>query len=256
VKGSFRPNNPYGAMTTTTVVFPTTMGNPSPPIATGEPTTPTTTFSGRYDFLREGSIMITPGANRFGGTMKFFNGPNQMYYLLHTLSTPYITKAYGAGTGPTTSIVHPDYLGLRRVGRLLSAVRMTPSGYYPLTTGTPNSPGDTYILNLQYITTAAPWTTGMVIVATHSPHTWMHFVYRSGYDNRTPNGLSGVISLVRPRLVHSYVVPHDPNLPIVKARSFAQIWQMKIHFLPEPSGVAMLAAGFATLAGLYRLRRR
>jgi hypothetical protein len=32
----------------------------------------------------------------------------------------------------------------------------------------------------------------------------------------------------------------------------------KIDFrmLPEPAGIAMLAAGFATLAGLYHLRRR
>jgi hypothetical protein len=42
-----------------------------------------------------------------------------------------------------------------------------------------------------------------------------------------------VTSLVRPRLVHTYVVPHDPNLPIIKARSFAQIWQMTVHFFSD-----------------------
>ncbi len=32
--------------------------------------------------------------------------------------------------------------------------------------------------------------------------------------------------------------------------------KIDFRFLPEPAAVAMLAAGFAMLAGLYRLRRR
>jgi hypothetical protein len=119
LKGSFRPlNSRYGgASVTTTLVFPTTMGNPTPPYNLGNPLTPTATpcvgngtvnggcgywphdfgthmagdpitlSGGNYDFSRAGSIMVTPGKNRFGGTMHFFYGPNHGYYLTVALST-------------------------------------------------------------------------------------------------------------------------------------------------------------------------
>ena len=78
----------------------------------------------------------------------------------------------------------------------------------------------------------------------------------TGYDNRTPNGISGVISLVRPRLVHSYRIQVDPNLPIVMAWAQTGAWQMDFHFLPEPGSTVMMASGLVVLAGLYRMRRR
>ena len=102
-KGSFRANNPNAPNTTTTVRMRTTadgydaslMGWPTvmrtwssrkftvatpPPTAMGDPLTPTTTWGGRYDHSRGGSIMIWPGKNRFGGTMRFFEGPNHRYH--------------------------------------------------------------------------------------------------------------------------------------------------------------------------------
>jgi hypothetical protein len=80
----------------------------------------------------------------------------------------------------------------------------------------------------------------------------------TGYDNRTPLGESGRISLIRPRLVHSYNVPHDPNEPITLVDSNVSAWQMTFHFrpAPEPGATLMLASGFVLLAGLVRLRRR
>ena len=77
----------------------------------------------------------------------------------------------------------------------------------------------------------------------------------TGYDNRNPNGLSGVISLVRPRLVHTYYAPFDPNNSPGMARASASAWQIDFHFVPESTGVAMLAAGVVALAGLYHRRR-
>jgi hypothetical protein len=216
VKGHFRPSNPYGASSTTTVAFPTT-GN-------GEPTSPTTDFGGRYDFSRSGSIMITPGANHFGGTMKFFNGPNHHYYQYKTVYYPYISKAYGIAPSDQHTTSHETKVGEVIVGRRLDRYRITPSGYNKLTTGPPGY--EYYVQQVQEISTVAPWTTGVVQAITSTAFPFTVF----GYDNRNPyNGLSGVTSLVRPRLVHTYVVPHDPNLPIIKARSFAQIWQMKVH---------------------------
>ena len=65
------------------MVFPTTYGNPGATVAqnptpnygTGNPIAgaETTTFGGRYDQSRNGSLFVTPGANRFGGTFRLFN---------------------------------------------------------------------------------------------------------------------------------------------------------------------------------------
>jgi hypothetical protein len=78
----------------------------------------------------------------------------------------------------------------------------------------------------------------------------------TGYDNRTPAGLSGVVSLVRPRMVHVYSIPEDPNDPIRMTWASASAWQMDFHFLPEPGSTMMLASGLVLMAGLYRLRRQ
>jgi uncharacterized protein (TIGR03382 family) len=253
LRGSFRPNNPYAPTVPMTVRFPTTMGNTGSPIGTGEPATPTTTFGGRYDFSRHGSIMITPGPNRFGGTMQFFYGPNQRFYQYITYFYPYISKAYGGGQ-PNLSANHESQVGEFVIGPEKSRFHMTTYGQNRITTGTPNSPGDDYLLHYQYISTIVPFTTGMItgyqpVGPTATAHTL------TGYDNRTPNGLSGVISLVRARLVHSYGVPFHPDDPIQNRWSRLSSWRIDFHFLPEPGGTAMLAAGVVALALLYRRRR-
>jgi hypothetical protein len=80
----------------------------------------------------------------------------------------------------------------------------------------------------------------------------------TGYDNRTAAGLNGVVSTVRPRLTHAYTTIRAtiPDNPIQMTWSSARMTKNTFTFMPEPTGVAMLAAGFVTLAGLYRLRRR
>jgi hypothetical protein len=234
------------------------MGNPSPPFATGEPTSPSTAFSGRYDFLREGSIVIVPGPRRFGGTMKYFYGPNHLNTKTITVSSPYISRGSSRkATDGNSSVIHPSLIQVGVIGQRMTLYRYTPSGYDKVTTGTPYSPGAYYTKIYQNISTVAPWTTGFVFVAGQTGYSRADgSLSSSGYDARTPNGYAGVVSLIRPRLVHTYVVPNDPNLPIVKSRSFAQIWQLDIHFLPEPGGAVLLGAGLLTLVGLYRFRRR
>ena len=80
----------------------------------------------------------------------------------------------------------------------------------------------------------------------------------TGYDNRTPAGLNGVLSMIRPRLTQAYKVPADPGEPITLQWVTASAWQMDFHFrgAPEPGSALMLTSGFALLAGLYRRRRR
>jgi hypothetical protein len=70
-------------------------------------------------------------------------------------------------------------------------------------------------------------------------------------------GVTRVVSMVRPRLVHTYRVPLDPSVdPITNIRQAARLHTMKVFFLPEPGGMLMLGAGIAALLGLSRMRRR
>ena len=92
--GKFGPNHGSTA-SKVRVVFPTTGGNPPPNYGSGDPVTPTTTFSGRYDLSRAGSINVTPGPRRFGGTFRLFYGPNAGFYQYIDYFSPAIYKAYG-----------------------------------------------------------------------------------------------------------------------------------------------------------------
>lgn len=69
------------------------------------------------------------------------------------------------------------------------------------------------------------------------------------------NDVRRVVSLVRPRLIHTYERPVPPD-PILIPFQAARLWTMRIFFLPEPGVMLMLGAGVAALAGLALLRRR
>jgi hypothetical protein len=200
--------------------------------------------------------MVTPGKNRFGGTMHFFYGPNHLYYQQLTINTAYLSRAYG----PQMDVRNPNantVVGDVQFGGPFDIYRFTRSGYVPVTTGdgTPNSPGNPYFINAPYFYMLVPFTTGMVTVWQPFGGTNTEFQL-TGYDNRTSKGLSGVVSMVRPRLAHTYKILPDPNQPIVMTWASGSAWQMDFHFLPEPGSTAMMASGLVVLAGLYRLRRR
>ncbi len=136
--GVFGPNNVHTGPTPSRVVFPTTLGNVYPNYGLGSPVTPTTTFNGQYDFQRAGSINVTPGPRRFGGTFRLFYGPNAGLYQYIYYFTPTFYKAYGGfscldegvlgctpGTfkstaGDTTAL----YLADRLAGRPLKVTRL------------------------------------------------------------------------------------------------------------------------------------
>ena len=62
--------------------------------------------------------------------------------------------------------------------------------------------------------------------------------------------------MVRPKLVHDYNVPLDPDSdPITNIWQAARMQQLKVFFLPEPTGLLMLGAGIAALLGLSCMRR-
>ncbi len=69
-------------------------------------------------------------------------------------------------------------------------------------------------------------------------------------------GVTRVVSLVRPRLNQAYLLPRIPSDPIDNQFSAARMWTMKVYFMPEPGALLLLGSGIAGLAGLYLLRRR
>jgi hypothetical protein len=263
-KGSFRPQNPNAPQSTTTLRFRTTMSNPnpttnSPHTAMYNPVTPTTTWGGRYDASRGGSIMIWPGNNRFGGTMRYFEGPNSRGYQLITISGPYSTATTMAvplsqqiGTGVEFELGEMELVAKAQRFRLTE-----PNHAARLVIGTTPSGGPQYyVRTANYIQTRAPYTTGMArawepLGNTNTIQT------ATGYDNRTAAGLNGTVSMVHPRLVHTYLqFPPGSGIPIKMAWSSARMRKIDFRFMPEPTGIAMLAAGVATLAGLCRRRAR
>ena len=66
-----------------------------------------------------------------------------------------------------------------------------------------------------------------------------------------------VVSMVRPRLIHTYETPLDPTAkPITTNWQVARMHSLKVYFVPEPIGMLLLGTGIAALLGLSRIRRR
>jgi hypothetical protein len=335
--GKFGPNN--RATGPTRIIFPTAMGNPYPTYngtamkwiggnyGYGSPVTPTTTFSGLYDMSRGGSISVTPGPRRFGGTFRYFHGPNAGWYQFIPDFYPAIYKQYGDyicldegkfGCTPSTFVSDVgDTTAIYQSTRFLLNVTGTGTGNQTrantakaTTPTTPNGKAPTpygnasFITGMQrYLNLIHPWTTGFAKVhnAKGSGKTFPHMGKISpaaitpqaqGYDislggvditvtryswnqvwNRTLStvtttttwtnkqylhGVGRVVSMVRPRLIHTYKVPLNTSEdPITNIWQAARLWRLKVFFLlPEPAGMLLLGAGIAALLGLSRIRRR
>jgi hypothetical protein len=307
--GKFQPNNTTGP---TRIVFPTTGGNPVPNYGLGNPQTPTTTFSGRYDGSRAGSINVTPGPRRFGGTYRLFYGPNAGFYQYVYYFAPAYYKQYGyyhcfqngvfdctkstfvSHIGDTTAIyqIRAFLLNVKGTGtgngvQSNTAKATTPLGYggYPTPSGNVS-----FITRFQrYLNFIHPWTTGFASVQNPvgspniiSPQAQGYdtnlggadiTVTRTGWNQQFNTDLSTVttttstfkqylygvgrvVSLVRPRLIHTYAVPLNSEDPIINTWNVARMWEMKVFFVPEPRGMLLLGAGFAILLGVARMRRR
>ena len=317
--GKFGPNN--GATGPTRIVFPTTLGNPYPTYTStyqkwingndgdGSPVTPTTTFDGRYDLSRGGSITVTPGPRRFGGTLRLFHGPNArweqyVYYfspILYEASGHYLCLDEGkigctpstfvSDIGDTTAIYQATRYLLTGWSGPRATTPTTPYGKAP----TPNGNASFITGMRRYLNLIHPWTTGFAkvhnakgsgrglepitpqaqgydislggadITVTHYSWEKVHSTgtghsstfYTTVTTKQYLKGVTRVVSLVRPRLVHDYNVPLDPDSdPITNIWQAARLHTMKVFFLPEPAGLLMLGVGVAGLLGLSRMRRR
>jgi hypothetical protein len=318
--GRFGPSNPHAATMTTRIVFPTTLGNPTPNYGSGPPTgmAVTTTFSGRYDSSRAGSIHVTPGPNRFGGTMRIFYSPSAWWYAYIYYFAPAYYKAYGSflcqdppGVTCTPSGVSSigDVTMYFKMTRFLLNVTGTGTGKQTqantakATTPTSLGPGTfpTQYGNASYIAaknfylhTIHPWTTGFAVA--HNPlspypnvrpqlqgydislggaditvtHIWTSAMFNSTLSTVTYTqetykqylkGVGRVVSMVRPRLLHVYTSSSIIERPRgwsdwMEPYQSAQVWTMRVFFVPETTGLLLLGAGVAALLGVSRMRRR
>jgi hypothetical protein len=235
--GRFGPSNPYGAAATTRLVFPTTMGNPTPNTGMGKPNLPTVggelcadgnpppfgdppdgcgtaTFDGRYDMSRWGSVHVTPGTNRFGGTFRIFKMPDtgwwqDVFYFKPALYWGYgyyrcldegmfdctkdtfmstagdITQDYAAtwflrnisGTG--SKKYTPPY---DQTGKARATTPRKVGGRWP----TPDPDGNLSFIgrHINYLHLIHPWTTGFakVVFTPGNPGEGIFTPQASGYD--------------------------------------------------------------------------
>jgi hypothetical protein len=71
-------------------------------------------------------------------------------------------------------------------------------------------------------------------------------------------GVGRVVSMVRPRLIHTYTTPTCRLcLEVIRTTwQAARLWRLKVFFVPEPSGMLMLGTGLGLLVVLHRVSRR
>jgi len=147
--------------------------------------------------------------------------------------------------------------------------------------------------DVYYFNTLAPWTTGIATVTNMTGKTSLYggqargeggdwvptpgsvdtTLTRTATDVRykgegygvyyptkkyysTLMGITRIVSLVRPRIVHAYIIPRIATDPIYTNWQANRVWFMDVYFLPEPSAVLMLGSGILGLAGLAFVRRR
>jgi len=235
----------------------------------------TTQFDGYYREDRGGSIMIWPGPNRFGGTMRWFTGPNSRFHQVITFYGPFTSITF-----PPAPLSQQTPSSVETVIGEVVAVPNSRGYHYRLTEpfhvarrvlglttmGAACTAGDIGSANpdcrylqktVQYLATRAPYTTGRA--QGWEPNGNTNTIQTvTGYDNRTSMGLNGIVSLVHPRITHAYLWDRsiDPSKPVQLVWSSSRMRKIDFRFVPEPLGAPMVVCGLAALAGLRLTRRR
>lgn len=188
-----------------------------------------------------GRIRVTPGPNRFGGTLQILAGSQGlggMRFSIYRLPG-------SAGPAQIIQQVQPlSAIGAMTPGRLDQA-GMRSSYYRP--------PAASYPMTVTlWQNGAGPFTTGMVTVqVSKNGFPFIRSVVLSGYDDRTPLGV-GNIQLVSGLLLNYTQTPLGPP-PL----SIPFGWQMRIHVIPEPvAGLGLAAGALGLLALGTRCQRR
>jgi hypothetical protein len=218
---TFRRSHPLAPTATTTAAPPTS-----------------TTQYGSYFMPRYGTMIQTPGPNRFGGTMRIVD--NNYYTGQYVASVGYYSfDIYFNATPRLTGPRVPGQYGWAGYGAL-THTSITYYGY-PLK------------IDLKIAGRYMPSTTGVQYV--YQPNGYYITQYTStGYDNRTPSGLSGTVSMVAPYVLN--YVQYIQGAGVVGTLTLGFANRLTLTFLPEPGRLLMLGCGILALAGLYRLRIR
>jgi hypothetical protein len=185
-----------------------------------------------------GSVTVTAGPNRFGGTMQmlgsFFSNEG-FYYNAHLSVGKYSWLFQYNGAGAVTS-------GSTSMGGR-GAVTQPGFTTEPNTIYTTLS-GAVYPSNVFGVVFS--WTTGTVsVTAIHGPFPTV--LARNGFDNRNASGV-GEIQLVTPMVTRWVWLAGNYET--------ASIGHLRLNLTPEPQEWMMLGAGLSMLGLLYRSNRR
>jgi len=242
--GYFYKSNSHAPTETTTLMGPTQ----------------TTRSLNNYAFSRGGSIKITPGVNRFGGTMRFYFAPGGYFYKgKAALSPGYAEYKWNAvrtltnnGNGSTRNTHGYASTDPQRGAVAGIAQTYTYGSTQQTHTTLQTSMGGPLKYQFWAFSSIVPWTTGMVEVV-QSLGFYATTLTATGYDNRTVNGMSGQLSLVQPLNYHNYRVASGS--PTTSPYHTAWIKQVVMTFLPEPGAAVLLGVGILGMGGLYRVRK-
>ena len=219
------------------------------PGATANPAC-TTVLTGGSQGTRPGIVKYTAGANQFGGTMRVFNtGAFSWYSVVSTIPT-YKVRLNNEAGGTADIAAGPGYSNYVQEtagagDRVFASPPMVPTYYGAYSIITDPGTEVSTLPNSGSFGWGFPFTTGMVYLQAPFPSPGPYItISQTGYDNRTPAGV-GNISMVAGGLVGS---PAGVFVP--------QIVTFTMN-VPEPTRVAMLAAGvaFIGLVGFVQRRR-
>jgi len=179
------------------------------------------------------SIRVTQGAAKFGGTMR----------MLGALTSKVCIYRLGGCSRGTQDWLY-DAIGT--AAPTLSGV--VTQGYPVVETAMLLNSAISAVSTLTIEGARFPWTTGSVTVTAvgRGPHKTVH--YAKGYDNRTATSGKGIVQLVSPTLTRWLQ-------PAAKFET-GGIAILRLRFVPEPRGIAMLVAGVGVLAVARRWSAR
>jgi hypothetical protein len=199
-----------------------------------------TTVGGTLFMPRYGTMMQKPGANRFGGTMGLVS--NLHAEGKYVASVGYYDFYFNANA---TAMAAPPF-SVGQYGFALTGM---------LTHSYLQYKGQPLAFDAPVIATNMPSTTGTQYLYQPFGYYVTQYTY-AGYDNRTPNGLFGTLSLVRPTVLQYFGLTVVNPVFVAWNETQGFMYRNTITFLPEPGSLLMLGCGVLTLAGLFRLRMR
>jgi hypothetical protein len=187
-------------------------------------------------FPKPGTLKRSPGLKKFGGVARILGNKDTL-----TFSRPGSPSGIDTGMfqqfqdqSPALAVSTPNVYGVTALGTQYNTLLQTARASF-VTHQLP------------------PFSTGM---ATHQGSNYGGMDVLSGSHNLNVTNLTGMISLVRPAMGHTF--QRRGSLFSGNGFNFGSIDVLEIAFLgevPEPGSIAMLAFGTLGLAGLYVRRR-